>query len=156
MLKRFTHLNLNSWQPEKNENEMWARFWAEMFLGCCNFTGQLGMLYECGIGNFPKGMFIWETLSWLARKHFDKFTSEISSSNKNSMKSYLTFIWDEKFSFLIVFRLLIGEISVHGKILVRCERNSQKLYQVIPVSGIMLLMLTAQSYFANWNILSFH
>ena len=30
--------------------------------------------------------------SRLARKHFDKFTSEISSSYENSMKSYLAFI----------------------------------------------------------------
>ena len=30
--------------------------------------------------------------SRLARKHFDKFTSEISPSYENSMKSYLAFI----------------------------------------------------------------
>ena len=33
-----------------------------------------------------------QKFSRLARKHFDKFTSEISPSYENSMKSYLTFI----------------------------------------------------------------
>ena len=33
-----------------------------------------------------------QKFSRLARKHFDKFTSEISPSYENSMKSYLAFI----------------------------------------------------------------
>ena len=33
-----------------------------------------------------------QKLSRLARKHFDKFTSEISPSYENSTKSYLAFI----------------------------------------------------------------
>ena len=63
-------------------------------------------------------------LSRLARKHFDKLTSEISPSYENSMKSYHAFIWDEKFYHVPRSRLLIGEISVHGKILDSYERNT--------------------------------
>ena len=37
-----------------------------------------------------------QKFSRLARKHFDKFTSEISPSYENSMKSYLAFIYETK------------------------------------------------------------
>ena len=121
-----------------------------MFLGCCNFTGQLGMLYECGIGNFPKGMFIWETLSWLARKHFDKFTSEISPSNVNSMKSYLTFMRRKVFlfdSFPFVDR---RDLRTREN---NCAMSTQQseTYPVIPVNWITFPILTAQNYLASRN-----
>ena len=38
-----------------------------------------------------------QKLSRLARKLFDKFTSEISPCHENNMKSYTEFIWDESF-----------------------------------------------------------
>ena len=64
-----------------------------------------------------------QKFSRLARKHFDKFTSEISPSYENRMKSYLAFIRDEKFSRVPRSRLLIDEISVHGEIFVPYEQN---------------------------------
>jgi hypothetical protein len=36
-----------------------------------------------------------QKLSRLARKLFDKFTSEILPCYENNMKSYIAFIWDE-------------------------------------------------------------
>ena len=50
-----------------------------------------------------------QKLSRLARKLFDKFTSEISPCYENNMKSYIAFIWDEKFSRVPRSRLLTGE-----------------------------------------------
>ena len=72
------------------------------------------MLTACSYG---------KTLSQLARKHLDKFTSEISPSCENRMKSYLTVIWNEKFFRLPRSRLSMGEISVRGKIFAPYENN---------------------------------
>jgi hypothetical protein len=64
-----------------------------------------------------------QKLSRLARKLFDKFTSEISPCYENNMKSYIAFIWDEKFSRVPRSRLLTGEISVTGIMLFSYEHN---------------------------------
>ena len=74
-----------------------------------------------------------QKLSRLTRKHFDKFTSEISPSYENCRKSYLTFfIWNEKFPRVPRSRLLIGEISAGGKIFAPYEHN---LFNTFPLSG---------------------
>ena len=39
---------------------------------------------------------MWEKLFRLPRKHFDKFTREMSPSYENRMKSYLTFSFETK------------------------------------------------------------
>ena len=47
-----------------------------------------------------KALFIWAeviSVSVLARKHFEEFTSEISPCYENNMKSYIVFIWDKTF-----------------------------------------------------------
>jgi hypothetical protein len=68
-----------------------------------------------------KGLFIYgQKLSRLARKLFDKFTSEISPCYENNMKSY---IWDEKFSRVPRSHLLTGEISVTGIMFSPYEHN---------------------------------
>ena len=68
-------------------------------------TNKITLLRACSYG---------QKLSRLARKHFDKFTSEISPCYENNMKSYIAFISDEKFSRVPRSRLLTGEISVTG------------------------------------------
>jgi hypothetical protein len=58
-------------------------------LKCNNTTIQLYFtLRACSYG---------QKLSRLARKLFDKFTSEISPCHENNMKSYTELIWDESF-----------------------------------------------------------
>jgi hypothetical protein len=64
-----------------------------------------------------------QKLSRLARKLFDKFTSEISPCYENNKKSYIAFIWDEKFSRVPRSRLLTGEISVTGIMFFPYEHN---------------------------------
>jgi hypothetical protein len=64
-----------------------------------------------------------QKLSRLARKLFDKLTSEISPCYENNMKSYIAFIWDEKFSGVPRSRLLTGEISVTGIMFSPYEHN---------------------------------
>jgi hypothetical protein len=64
-----------------------------------------------------------QKLSRLARKLFDKFTSEISPCYENNMKSYIAFIWDEKFPRVPRSRLLTGEISVTGIMFSPYEHN---------------------------------
>jgi hypothetical protein len=59
----------------------------------------------------------------IARKLFDKFTSEISPCYENNMKSYIAFILDEKFSCVPRSRLLTGEISVTGIMFSPYEHN---------------------------------
>ena len=95
-------------------------------------------------------------LSHLARNHFDKLSSEISPSYENTtMKSYLTFIWDEKFSCLQRSRLLIGEISVHVYICLIYERNS--VFNTFPLSGKpshmnrTKLFGESKCFLANWD-----
>ena len=71
-----------------------------------------------------------QKLSRLARKHFDKFRSEISPCNKISRNSYISFIWDEKFSRVPRSRLLTGEISVIEIIFVPYEHNIIKTFSL--------------------------
>ena len=52
--------------------------------------------------------------NWLARKLFEKFTSEISPWYENNMKSYTASIRDKKFSRVPRSRLLTSQISVTG------------------------------------------
>ena len=90
-------------------------------------------------------------LSRLARKHFDKLTSEISPSCENSMKIYLAFIRDEKFSHVARSCLLIGEISVHGEILDSYERN---LFNTLPLSGKSVPYEQDKIHLASRNVFS--
>jgi hypothetical protein len=60
-----------------------------------------------------KGLFVWAKVIPVNERTFhDKFTSEISPCYENNKKSYISFIWDEKFSRVPRSRLLTGEISV--------------------------------------------
>jgi hypothetical protein len=56
-----------------------------------------------------------QKLSWLVRKVFDVFTSEISPWYENNMKSYTAFIWDKKFPRVPRSRLSTSEISPVNK-----------------------------------------
>jgi hypothetical protein len=74
-----------------------------------------------------------EKLSRLARKHFDKFTSEISPCYENNMKSYTAFISDAKLSRLLqIYRLLTGEISATWIMFFPYEHN---IATTFPLSG---------------------
>jgi hypothetical protein len=88
------------------------------WIWCCDVT-----LRACSYG---------QKLSRLARKLFDKFTSEISPCYENNMKSYIAFIWDEKFSRVPRSRLLTGEISVTGIMFSPYEHNISTTF---PLSG---------------------
>ena len=57
------------------------------------FTAPCILIAEICIINQDLGpAYMGKGLSWLARKHFDKFTSAISSCYKNNIKSYTAFI----------------------------------------------------------------
>jgi hypothetical protein len=99
----------------------------------------------------------WQKLSRLARKLFDKFTSEISPWYENNMKSYTAFIWDKKFSRLQfsrwqVFSHMNTTFPLSGITFCRVSNfsiqlmfsHSRKLY---PVSGIKFLHMNRTKVF---------
>ena len=67
------------------------------------------------------------------------------------MKSYLAFIRDEKCSHVPRSRLLIGEISVQGKILDSYERN---LLNTFPLSGKIVPYEQDKIQLASQNVFS--
>jgi hypothetical protein len=89
----------------------------------------------------------WQKLSRLARKLFDKFTSEISPCYENNMKSYIAFIWDEKFSRVPRSRLLTGEMSVTGIMF-------SPLNTTFPLSGITICRVSNFSIQLMFNATS--